>query len=149
MKLRIRLTSFSLLAACLLIPTIASSEKPEKGKAGGNAKDHRSERAEERSNAQWQEGATRGQDRADEVRNQPDDSEKAQDKHAKKRHKKNADERAERDADSESESKKGPEDRRDEGSESQKGRGDQDRSERDENPRDEAPEADGDVREVE
>lgn len=35
------------------------------GKGGGAALDHRSQKANENSNAQWSSGATRGQDRAD------------------------------------------------------------------------------------
>ena len=42
----------------------------EKGRgAGGKAREHRSESAEKNSNAQWSEGATRGQERAAERRN--------------------------------------------------------------------------------
>ncbi len=58
-----------LLICCLGAWTAAAgSHGKHKGKAGGAAVEHRSERAAERSNAQWSEGATRGQDRADQVR---------------------------------------------------------------------------------
>ena len=40
----------------------------QKGKPGGASAQHRSERAQDRSNAQWSEGATRGRERADQVR---------------------------------------------------------------------------------
>jgi transcription termination factor Rho len=94
MKKSARIVSFSLLAACLFLPGVASSEKPEKGNRGGKAMDHRSERAEERSNAQWQEDATRGRGRADEGGSRNDDidePEKARDEREKKRDKKHAD----------------------------------------------------------
>jgi hypothetical protein len=48
----------------------AKDDDEGKGNAGGVAAEHRSERADERSNAQWSEGATRGQERAAEQRGQ-------------------------------------------------------------------------------
>jgi hypothetical protein len=56
------------LAAGLLIPAVAvSKDHEEKSRAGGAAAEHRSERAAERSNAQWQDDAKRGQDWAEEM----------------------------------------------------------------------------------
>ena len=84
-----RISSFTLLALSLLLPTHATAEKPE-GKGnnkGGKASENRSERAAERSNAQWQEDSKRGRDRADEVRSKgrgSDESGKADDKREKK-----------------------------------------------------------------
>jgi hypothetical protein len=92
MKKNARIVSFSLLAACLFLPGVASSEKPGKGNRGGKAMDHRSEQGEERSNAQWQDDATRGRERADEGPNRNgdiDESEKPRGKGDKKSDKKN------------------------------------------------------------
>jgi hypothetical protein len=66
--------SFLVIAAGLLLAMAASAEKPEKSSpAGGKAEEHRSERAAERANSQWQEDATRGQDRAAEVEKRAED----------------------------------------------------------------------------
>jgi len=52
-----------LTIACFLlsVPVISLADNhEEKGKAGGKAGEHRSENAEERSNAQWQDDANKG-----------------------------------------------------------------------------------------
>ena len=63
-----------ILIGCLGIGTAfagghGKKESKQKGSPGRASEQHRSERAVERSNAQWSEGAMRGQERADEVRN--------------------------------------------------------------------------------
>ncbi len=68
-----------LLSAALFLPTLALAGHHEGNeKAGGNAADHRSEQAEENSNAQWQEGAERGKERArnDDASGKPEKGEK-------------------------------------------------------------------------
>jgi hypothetical protein len=127
MRLKTRIMSSSLLAACLLLPVVASAEKPEKGNAGGKSADHRSERGVERSNTQWQEDSKRGQDRANEVRNRKDDgdeSEKARDKREKKNRKEKAG-RAEGDESSETRDDRERQRDRDEAAESGGARDDQ------------------------
>ena len=52
--------------------------KPAAGGAGGKAAEHRSEQAERNSNAQWSEGATRGQERAAERRSGEAEHEEAE-----------------------------------------------------------------------
>jgi len=57
------------LMAVLLLPPVALAEHDEEqSQEGGEAAEHRSEQADENSNAQWQDGATKGQDRAEEMR---------------------------------------------------------------------------------
>jgi hypothetical protein len=46
----------------------ARADEKAAARKGGEAREHRSERAAERANSQWQEGAARGQDRAGAVR---------------------------------------------------------------------------------
>jgi hypothetical protein len=83
------IAGLGILISCLLTWTAAAGNQGKgqgqgrgKGKTGGAAVEHRSERAGERSNAQWSEGATRGQDRADEVRSE--NSKDKKNKRAKK-----------------------------------------------------------------
>ena len=123
MKMNARIVSFSLLAACLFLPSLASSEKPGKGSGGGKAVEHRSNRAAERSNAQWQEGASLSQDRANEVRDPNDDvdeSKEARERREEKRAEKGGKKRADAaEADEGSESQESREARRDRREETQ------------------------------
>jgi hypothetical protein len=75
MSVIVRGKRYLVLAAALLLPITSGAEKPEdKGNAGGKALEHRSERAVERANSQQQEDATRGEDRAEEVREKAESS---------------------------------------------------------------------------
>lgn len=56
----------STVVLCLAAPVLAEDED-DRGSRGRGA-EHRSERADENSNAQWSDDATRGQDRAEERR---------------------------------------------------------------------------------
>ena len=50
-------------------PSLSQGKEKDQG-VGGRAEEHRSEDARENSNAQWSEGATRGQERAAERRSE-------------------------------------------------------------------------------
>jgi hypothetical protein len=74
-----KISSLVLLTASLLVPALATAQKPEdEPRGGGKAAEHRSDRAAERSNAQWQEEAKRGQDRAAEVREKDGDRDESE-----------------------------------------------------------------------
>lgn len=91
--------SYVALGMALSVSLAASAEKPT-DKAGGKSLENQSQKAAERANSQWQEDATRGQARADQVRKHAEEatedatdaSEKAgkQAKDAEKRAKKEA-----------------------------------------------------------
>ena len=54
-------TTLITLAFVISLPTVTLAEHHEKkGKAGGQAAEHRSDRAADRSNAQWQEESEKG-----------------------------------------------------------------------------------------
>jgi hypothetical protein len=57
----------------LAMPALGDPPENPENYAGGQAADHRSQQAVENSNAQWQEGATRGLERAAQRRTAPID----------------------------------------------------------------------------
>jgi hypothetical protein len=59
---------FSLMAALLLPVAAIAADDDKNSQAGKNAAGNRGDEANDRSNAQWQDDATRGQERAEEVR---------------------------------------------------------------------------------
>jgi hypothetical protein len=64
-----RIIAFAIAAALALLPASGLADSHEKkSQAGGKAAEHRSERAAERSNAQWDTDSTKGPDRAAEVK---------------------------------------------------------------------------------
>jgi hypothetical protein len=67
--LRLLVAVLTVAGVAFALPLAGRAEdKPKSGKAGGAAAEHRSEQAVESGNPQWSEGATKGQERAEERR---------------------------------------------------------------------------------
>jgi hypothetical protein len=69
--LRLLIAVLTVAGVAFVLPLSArADDKPKSEKAGGAAAEHRSEQAAESGNPQWSEGATKGQERAEERRGQ-------------------------------------------------------------------------------
>ena len=85
-----RILSWITLTLLALSPAtaLADHHEPDENKAGGNAAEHRNDKANAHSNAQWSDGAMKGQERANDVneeaKEKADAAERARNKAATK-----------------------------------------------------------------